>query len=126
LSENMLKDYQECGNQPEVGMDDFIHDVMKIVSVELSLDAGMLKLHWNVEADGPYVCTGDYAFDGWVESAPLPSAAALGLAPPLPEGLDEALKDVGSAEAVGFVPIDASIRAQALAWYGGLDETPWP
>ena len=126
VSGHMLKDYQECWDEPDVGIDAFIHDIMKVVSVELSLDAGMPKLRWHTEADGPYVCTGDYAFHGWVDSGLLPSAASLGLAPPLPEGLPEALKDVGSAEAFGFAPIDASIREQALAWYAGLDETPWP
>ncbi|MBV1857863.1 MAG: tetratricopeptide repeat protein [Nannocystaceae bacterium] len=127
LWENMMKDYKECWDEPGITMDAFVDDIMKIVAVQMSLDAGMVRLRWHAEADGPYVCTGDYAFDGYVKTTLLPPAAELGLAPPVPKGLAAALKDVGTAEVVGWSKLErtGAARAEALAWFRALDETPW-
>lgn len=126
VSENMLDDYKECWDEPDVGMGAFIRDTMSVVSVDLSLDAGMLKLRWNTEADGPYVCTGDYAFHGYVDSGLLPTAKDLGLAPPLGAGLQEAFKEIGTTTAVGWSPVGAEQRETVKAWFEALEETPWP
>lgn len=128
VSQDMLKDYKECWDEPKITMDTFIRDHMSIVAVQMSLDAGMVRLRWQAEAEGPYVCTGDYAFDGFVETTVLPPASELGLAPPLSAGLQAALKDVGDARVVGWSKLErtGTGRDEALAWFGGLDETPWP
>jgi len=127
LSEDMLKDYKECWDEPKVTMDAFVRDHMDIVAVKMSLEAGMVRLRWHAEAEGPYVCTGDYAFHGYVETTLLPPASELGLAPPLSAGLQAALTDVGDATTVGWSKLEptGAAREQALAWFRGLDETPW-
>lgn len=126
VSQDMLTDYKECWGADDVGMETFITEKMSVVSVFLSLDAGMLKLRWNTEADGPYVCTGDYAFDGHVDSGLLPTAKDLGLAPPLAPGLQDAFVDIGTTSAVGWSPVDAERRDEVSKWFGALEETPWP
>ncbi len=126
VSQGMLVDYKECWGADDVGMESFITDEMSVVSVFLSLDSGMLKLRWNTEADGPYVCTGDYAFHGYVDSGLLPTAKDLGLAPPLAAGLQDAFKDIGTAMAVGWSPVDPGRRDEVSKWFGALEETPWP
>ncbi|MGH1341304.1 MAG: tetratricopeptide repeat protein [Nannocystales bacterium] len=127
LSEGMLKNYKECWDEPSVTMDGFIRDQMDVVAVKMSLEAGMVRLRWHAEAEGPYVCTGDYAFHGYVETTLLPPASKLGLAPPLSAGLQAALQDVGDASVVGWSKLErtGSARDEALAWFAGLDETPW-
>lgn len=128
LSEGMLKDYKECWDEPEVTMNAFVGGLMQIVDVGISLETGMVRLRWHAEADGPYVCTGDYAFHGYVETTLLPPAAELGLAPPLTAGLQAALTDVGDATAVGWSKLErtGTARDAALTWFRGLDETRWP
>lgn len=128
VSGGMLEDYKECWDRPELTLGAFVEDTMTVASVELSLDAGMLKLTWNTEADGPYVCTGDYAFHGRVSTGLMSSAKSLGLAPPLPDGLQEAFSDIGTATVVGWSPVtlEGTARDEALAWFRGLDETAWP
>lgn len=125
---DMLAQYQDCWDQPDVGIGTFMHEMLRIASVSVRLDRGLIKLLWQAEADGPYVCTGDYAFHGQVESTLLPQAGALGLAPPLSGGLKAALADVGTAKAVGWSKLerDGEARTEGLAWFSGLDETPWP
>ena len=124
----MLESYQECWDEPDLGMGAFIRDHMRIAGVRASLDRGMVKLRWGAEADGPYVCTGDYAFHGNVESGLLPQGSTLGLSGPLSPGLKAAMADVGSAEVIGWSKLEhqGPARERALKWLGGLDETPWP
>ncbi len=128
LAGGMLEDYKECWDEPKVTMDAFVRDHMDIVAVQMSLEAGMVRLLWHAEAEGPYVCTGDYAFDGTVETTLLPPASALGLAPPLSAGLAAALADVADATTLGWSKLErtGTAREDALAWFRALDETPWP
>ncbi len=128
LSTDMLKDYQECWDEPTVTLDAFVREHMAVVAVQVSLDAGMVRLQWHTEAEGPYVCTGDYAFHGTVETTLLPPAAPLGLAPPLSAGLQAALLDIGTANVLGWSKLERTgpARDEALAWFQGLEETPWP
>lgn len=128
LAGGMLKDYRECLDEPKLSMDAFIREHMELVAVQMSLDAGMVRLNWQAEAEGPYVCTGDYAFHGAVETTLLPPGAALGLAPPISAGLQAALTDVGDASVVGWSKLErtGAARDEGLVWFQALDETPWP
>ncbi|MCR9163572.1 MAG: tetratricopeptide repeat protein [Nannocystaceae bacterium] len=126
MSQDMLEEFNACMGGPDVGMASFLDEEMRVVSVHLSLDAGMLVLRWNTEADAPYVCAPDYAFHGFVDSGLLPSASALELAPPLPAGLQDAFSDIGSASAVGWSRVEADRREAVSAWFAALPETPWP
>ncbi len=125
LSDDMFTQYKECEDDPELGLDAFAKDIMRVASVHVSLDKGMVKLAWQTDADVPYVCSADYAVHGVVESGLQPSAKDLGLAAPLGEGLKAALVDVGTAEAVGWSSVAKADRALTLSWMRGIESTPW-
>ncbi len=128
LSNGMFDDVRACGAEGEVSLDDFTREQMRIVSVSMSLDAGMVELRWHAEADGPHVCTGEEAFHGYVDSGLMPPAEPLGLGGPMPAGLARAMIDVGTASVVGWSKVEraGAQRDAALQWFGTLDETPWP
>lgn len=125
LSEDMFNVYKECEDDTSLTLDAFATDIMRVASVSVSLDEGMVKLAWHTDADVPYVCSADYAVHGVVESGLQPGAKDLGLAAPLDEGLQAALKHVGSAETIGWSSVAKADRALALTWMKGIESAPW-
>jgi hypothetical protein len=109
-------------------LDAFVRDTMRWSGLAIALEAGAPRPTWTFTADVYYACSPDYLATGHTTTDLLPEAAALGLAPPLPAGLSRALSDIGTKPAVGWaeLKLTADERADVLAKFQALEETPWP
>ncbi len=124
----LLKRFQACEDDPSLTMDRFLSEFMTLSDVEMSLRRGMVRLRWHFTAPVPHACSADYGLHGETASGLLPQAESLGLSGPLSPGLQAALREVGTAEVVGWsqLSVQGEARAAALRWFEGLDESPWP
>lgn len=118
----------ECDSDDAPTLREVLDEKMGLTSSSMALVDGAPRITWGFEAESYYVCSADYAAHGGGQSGLLPAAAPLGLAGPLPKGVEHALAQIGQAPTLGWarVSLSAEAREAALAAFRRADETPWP
>lgn len=125
-AESMRAELVACGDEATV--QEIRDRSMRLDHVVVQLVRGRPTIHWRFTADATYACSADYQVAGDATSGLIPEAAPLGLAGPLPPGVEQALADVRLADAVGFskLALPDGVRAVTIAKFEAIPGGSWP
>lgn len=122
------RDKAECDAE-EAGTVDDVQKEMRLTAVQANVGAdGAVVLHWTFAVEVPYACSSDYAVWGSATSGLVEGAGQIGLAGPLPAGLQKAVAGFAGASRVGWARLDVKgdAREKALAAFRDAAEPQWP